>query len=157
MSDYIGPERRSESDHGATEVLNKIAELRAYVDNSFARFVTVEYLDQRIQRLGLDVVATVSSQLRAMMKDAMSSAIKEEMDDVQTQFKRMQIEYSNLTTNALTEERIIEIMQSQQEQARKERREDFQRLFNYIKVGVPTVVGFLTAFNLIGGWLGWWG
>lgn len=147
--------RTGSGDNSNEEILREIASLRGYVDSNLSRFVTTEYLDQRIERLGFNVMATLSSQLQAMMRDAMSSAVKEEMHTVQTEFQRMQDEYAEMTRSAITEDRIVKIIDGWQERERLERREQFQKVFNYMKVGVPTIVGFMTMVNLVGNWLGW--
>ena len=112
---------------------------RADFDN---RLVTLE---ERIDRMPLEIVRQVSATLQAMVKDAMTSAIHEERiaenDRFREQFALM-----------LEDHRTIE--QKKREELAAQEREERRKQLEKIKAMVLYVLPFLTILNYVLQWAG---
>jgi beta-phosphoglucomutase-like phosphatase (HAD superfamily) len=123
------------------ELRAELREHRAYVERSF---VPTTAFDESLQRMTGEVVRRVSATLHAMMRDAMTSAMREERNQERaTARDEMRTMYR--------EERAAE---------RAERREDMRDAVKSVLTSGKLIGAYVAPIAIVigqvGHWIGWW-
>lgn len=106
----------------------------------YANFITKGDLKDEIANLRVSIIRDVSGTLQSLVRDAMTSAMREERESEREKDRQAMIALYK-------EQRLLE---------RQERKEDIQQVFSKVKIIVVYVLPFVTIMNVVGQWAGWW-